>query len=201
MASTPPPKKTKAEQAEATINTLLEVATRTFASVGYANASMETVVQAAHVTRGALYHHFSSKQGLFLAVLERIQNNVANRILHATATQPDAWGQLVTGCHEFLVASTDPTTQQIMLLDGPAVLGWQTWRKIDAETSGRLLLDILRTLSAEGQLKPLPVVAMSQLLGGAMNEAALWIAQSPQPQHALQEATHALDVLLNGLRA
>lgn len=193
------PRKTKAEQREATIHALLTVAQQTFASVGYAAASTEEIVAQADVTRGALYHHFGSKQGLFEAVLRAVQTDVANRIA-AAAAQPDAWDQLVAGCYAFLAASTDPAIQQIMLIDGPAVLGYQAWRQLDAETSGQLLEEVLAELRDANIIQPLPVTALHHLLSGAMNEAALWIAQAPNPHSALQEANVALGALLAALR-
>lgn len=194
-------KKTKAEQREATMNKLAAVAKEMFIEYGYADAATEEIVQRAGVTRGALYHHFSSKEGLFRAVLEEVQKEVANRILLASqAAAPDSWAQLLAGCHAFLSASLDPGIQRILLIDAPAVLGWQLWREIDARQSGNLLEEILVILMEENRIKPLPVDALTHLLSGAMNEAALWIAQAQNPQRALSEAEATLETLLSSLR-
>lgn len=191
---------TKAEQAEATTSALLDIAMQKFAAVGYAASNLEEIVHEAGLTRGALYHHFGSKHGLFLAVVEHLQRDIAQRIERATTPDADHWTQLVMGCHAFLAACTDPIVQQIILVDAPAVLGWDTWRKLDAEHGGRLLYAALRALIDEGTLKPLPLAPVTHLLSGAMNEAALWIAQAHDPQQALQAANTALDALLVGLR-
>lgn len=192
--------KTKAEQREATKRRLIEVGRGVFASTGYTAAASEEIVQLAGVTRGALYHHFDGKEGLFRAVLEEVQAEVAARITQASEAAADLWGQLVAGCHAFLEASLDPAVQRIMLLDAPAVLGWEIWRQIDAAQSGRLLAEVLDMLAAERQIHPLPLEALTRLLSGAMNEAALWIARSDDPQRALEEAKTALDALLRSLR-
>src|ERR1700746_3335493 len=55
---------------EATRAALLDEATVLFAERGYAGPSLEDVASASQVTRGAVYHHFASKQALFEAVLE-----------------------------------------------------------------------------------------------------------------------------------
>lgn len=193
-------RKTKAEQTEATTLALLDIAMKKFAAVGYAASSMEEIVHEAGLTRGALYHHFGSKQGLFLAVAEHVQRDISRRIEHATTPDADHWTQLVMGCHAFLAACTDPIIQQIILVDAPSVLGWEAWRKLDAEYGGRLLHGALQALVDEGTLKPLPVATLTHLLSGAMNEAALWIAQSPDPQAAFEAAKLTLAALLNGLR-
>ena len=192
--------RTKAEQRTATMHKLTEIARQVFASEGYAEASLEEIVQRAGVTRGALYHHFESKEGLFRAVLETVQMEVANRIEQAADAEDDLWAQLIVGCRVFLETSIDPTIQRIMLVDAPAVLGWETWRRIDAEQGGKLLEEILVTLTAQGRIKRLPIDALTRLLSGAMNEAALWIAQADDPQLALAEAVTAFEVLLTSLQ-
>jgi AcrR family transcriptional regulator len=192
---------TKAQQREATTARLIEVACAIFTRDGYANAATEEIVQQAGVTRGALYHHFGSKEGLFQAVLNEVQRQVGGRIEAATAGHHDIQAQLIAGCSAFLEASLDPQVQRIMLIDAPAVLGWSLWRELDAQYSMKSLREALEALMAEGSLPRLPLDALTHLLSGAMNEAALWIAQAPDPQAALAEGVEALTYLLKALRA
>lgn len=198
MSSRPP--MPKAKQTEATTARLIEVATAAFARDGYAHAATEAIVAQANVTRGALYHHFGSKQGLFKAVLEHVQREVGMRVEESVAGVDDPWEALITGSRAFLKASLDPQVQRIMLTDAPAVLGWSVWRALDAEHSMRSLGEALEALASAGSLPTLPLQALTHLLSGAMNEAALWITQSPDPERALADASTALDALLAGLR-
>ena len=190
----------KAAQSSATQQKLLAVARAVFATEGYGGARTEAIVRRAGVTRGALYHHFADKEALFAAVLVEIQGEVAARVATAAAAEHDPWQQLTAGCHAFLAASLDPEIQQIMLLDAPAALGWETWRRLDAAHSMRLLREGLEGALATGAIAPQPVEPLTHLLSGAMNEGALWIARSPQTAQALAEATAALKRLLDGLR-
>jgi AcrR family transcriptional regulator len=50
---------------------ILEAGERMFARLGYVQASLDKVASEAGLTKGAVYWHFSSKQDLFLAILER----------------------------------------------------------------------------------------------------------------------------------
>ncbi len=192
--------RTKASQREATTRQLIEIAREHFTRDGYASAAMEEIVAQAGVTRGALYHHFGSKEGLFLAVLHQVQQEIGEQVDEATATLTDAWEFLKIGSRAFLQASQAPQVRRILLIDAPAVVGWEAWRQADAEGAFPALREVLEQLQSEGALTGLSIDALAYLLSGAMNEAALWIAQSDQPDKALDSAVTALDALIDGLR-
>ena len=63
---------TQAERREATRGRLIEAAHRLFVSAGYEETSTEAILAEAEVSRGALYHHFPTKQVLFEAVFENV---------------------------------------------------------------------------------------------------------------------------------
>lgn len=196
----PPPATTKAQQREMTRAKLITIAREIFARDGYTHTATEDIVNTAGVTRGALYHHFTNKDDLFRAVVEDIQAEIAGRIVEESEKAPDSWAELIAGCNAFLASSIDPKVQRIMLIDAPAVLGWEVWRKLDSEYGTRLLREILDVLQRQGAIQPRSMEALVHLLTGAMNEASLWIAQSPQPEQALVEAQAELETLLNALR-
>ena len=64
----------RAAQGRATREQLIEVATRLFAERGYEDTSIEAVLSAAGVSRGALYHHFAGKDALFEAVVDSVES-------------------------------------------------------------------------------------------------------------------------------
>lgn len=178
---------------------LIEVGRHLFATEGYAQASTEEIVQRAGVTRGALYHHFGSKEGLFLAVLDSVLADVGLQVARAAAKETSIWEQLRAGCRAFLHAAADPAVTRIALIDAPAVLDWERWRELDERHSQSLLRAALTQIRAEGTISATPA-ATTALLSGAMNEAALWIARAPDRETALAEAIAALDQLLVGLQ-
>lgn len=61
---------TKQTRSIATRQALLEAAERLFAARGYLAVSVDEMCRAAGVSKGAFYHHFPSKQAVFLALLE-----------------------------------------------------------------------------------------------------------------------------------
>ncbi|HEX6352298.1 TetR/AcrR family transcriptional regulator [Actinophytocola sp.] len=190
--------RTKAQQREETTRSLVGLARALFAEKGYPNVTLAEVVAKAGVTKGALYHYFEGKDDLFRAVLAEVHEEVARRVGEVDDT--DRWTRLIKGCRTFLAAATDPNHHRIMLVDGPAVLGWQTWRELDATTSMRHLTELLQELIDEGTLVDQPVIPLAHLLSGAMNEAALWLSASPDPSRDLDQAMTALTRMLTGLR-
>ncbi|GAA4861776.1 TetR/AcrR family transcriptional regulator [Actinomycetospora straminea] len=192
----------RVEQKERTRRALVGAARTLFASRGYADVGLAEIVAAAGVTKGALYHQFDGKAELFRAVLGEVAAEVADAVVAAARaagrdTGGDPWAQLRAGCRAFLVASTDPARVRIALVDGPAVLGWAQWRALDEATSQRHLVEALEGLVARGLLAPRPVAPLAHLLGGAMNEAALWLADEPD---ALEPAWTELAAMLDALR-
>lgn len=188
-------------QSEATARQIRDVAVELFASDGYAGVGLDEIAARSKVTRGAVYHHFGSKSGLFSAALECVQERVAERVARAAESADSAWAGLVLGCHAFLDAGSDPQIHRIMLVDGPAVLGWREWRQLDAANSRRLLENGLVELEDDGILAAGVARAATPLLSGAMNEAVLWIADSAHPVRDTSAARAALDRLLDSLRA
>ena len=125
---------------------------------------------------------------------------VADRVSAAAEQCSDPWDKLVAGCEAFLASNADPEIRQIMLIDAPAVLGWDEWRSMDEASSGKLLVEVLGELIDQGTVAPQPVEPIARLLSGAMNEAAVWLAEADSP-NALADTLAALRRLLESLRA
>ena len=197
----PQPGNKQEQRSRRTIERMVAEGRRLFAGQGYAGTSAEQIVAAAGVTRGALYHHFDGKQGLFRAVVEQVQAEVSQRVRAAVEGEKDPVRMLIAGNNEFLAACLDPGARRILLTDAPAVLGWTEWRAIDeANVLGRYR-DFLGLLMDKGMLRPLPVDALAHIISGAANEVALWAAQADDPAIALAQAQQTMAELINSLRA
>ncbi|WP_447652797.1 TetR/AcrR family transcriptional regulator [Microbacterium sufflavum] len=183
-----------AADAAATARRILDTATAHFAAHGYAAASVDDIARAAGVTRGAVYHHYDSKPGLFAAVAAAAQERVAAAIATATRDTPGP-AALRDGSHAFLDAITAGTAARVLLVDGPSVLGWEQWRRLDAEGPEQELRAGLR----EAGVPSAQVDALTAALSGAMNELALWLAARPDDTAARRQAHRALDRLLDAV--
>jgi AcrR family transcriptional regulator len=192
---------TQPERTEATRGALVAAARGLWAERGYAAVGTEEIVARANVTRGALYHHFADKKDLFRAVHEELEQGLVASIGERIAGIEDPWELAVTGVRAFLDACTDPALRQIALIDAPAVLGWQEWREIDARYGLGLVSFGLRNGMDAGVFGEQEVTPLAHLLIGAMTEAALMVANAPDPDAARRQAEPALLALLEGLRA
>ncbi|MGD9308443.1 MAG: TetR/AcrR family transcriptional regulator [Desulfosarcina sp.] len=199
----PKTRNTKSAQSQATIERLVAAAKREFSTNGYARTATEDIVRQANCTRGALYHHFKDKKDLFYAAFIASQKEIGRRIEDEADAEDDLWRSLISGCRAFLKACSDPRLQQIVVIDAPSVLDWNAYRQVDLDLPGSglwLLRACLQGLLDQKKIQPLPVDALTHLLSGAMDEAALWVAQSRSPQQALSEALTTIEVLLEGIR-
>jgi AcrR family transcriptional regulator len=196
-----PARRTQAERTEATRTALIAAARPLFARRGYAGVGTEEIARAAGVTRGALYHHFDGKRELFAAVYEQIEIELAERIaagaLEAKASSPLA--AMKAGAEMFLLASTEPETQRIVLLDGPAVLGWDRWREIATEHGLGLIEATLQAAVEAGAIDPQPVRPLAHVLMGALDEAAMLVARADDAERMRADVGRTLATLLDGL--
>lgn len=187
-----------AEAAARTARHVLDRADELFATRGFGEVSVDDVAAATGVTRGAVYHHYGSKAGLFRAVAARRQTQVAEEVVAAAERAGSGpVDQLRAGSHAFLDAITAPPAFRVLLVDAPTVVGWDEWRHLDATASGAHLRDALRSVGVADEL----LDATTAQLSGAMNEAALHIARHPDPGGARIHAHTVLDQILSSFLA
>ncbi len=179
----------------------MAAARRLFADRGYAGVGTEEIVRAAGVTRGALYHHFEGKEGLLEAVYEQIEEEVTRKIAKDALSGGDPMEALRAGARSFLDHCLVPEVQRIVLLDSPAVLGWERWREIGSKYGLGLVEAALQAAIDAGELSPVAVRPLAHVLLGALDEAAMVVARAEDPQAAREEMVVIFDRILDGVRA
>jgi len=155
---------------EATRAALLDEATTLFAERGYAGTSLEDVASASRVTRGAVYHHFASKQALFEAVLD-LQEERATTEIVAAAAAANPWDAAMLALDAYLTHCCDPVYGRLVWLEGPAALGWHRWRECEKKYSYGLVEQFIRDLVEGGYVDGRAFDSLVQfsfwMLGGA----------------------------------
>lgn len=191
-------RRTRAEMMDETRRKLLASARAAFAEKGFSDTSMDDLTAAVGLTRGALYHNFGDKKGLFAAVVDQIDAEMAARARSLAEAESTLWNALLAEGSAYIEMALDPEVQRIVLRDGPAVLGdpahWPSQNRcLDATRAA------VTQLLAEGVLRPVDIEAASRLLNGAALNAALWVAACDDPALMLPKAQEAFRMLAEGL--
>jgi AcrR family transcriptional regulator len=196
-------RRTQAERAAETREALIEAARPLFAAQGFAEVALETIVRAAGVTRGALYHHFADKTELFAAVFEKVEGEVAARMGEAISAskQTDPVEVMRLGADFWLDVCSDPEVQRIVLVDAPAVLGWTRWTEIGDRYNTGMVRALLTNAVETGRIPPQPIEATVLTILGAMREATLYVARSADHDQARKDAGAVMNRLIRALDA
>ncbi|MBF6239028.1 TetR/AcrR family transcriptional regulator [Nocardia otitidiscaviarum] len=193
-------RRTQAERSDTTTGKLVAAARNLFGHNGYAATSIAAIATAAGVTKGAAYHHFTDKQALFRAAFIAEQEWMAAELEQVAAAAPDSWTALLTGCRTFLERSLEPRFRRIVVLDGPAVLGWDTVREIESDHTLRVFTSGLALATAEGELSPGDLQIRRHLIFGALCEGGMMLARTEDPATALPLVVAEAGRLLAALR-
>ena len=193
----------RAEQAQRTRAALIAAGRHLFGARGYHATGTHDLVQEARVTRGALYHHFPAKEDLFLAVFHAVQQDLLQmgETISTPGEAPNGWLRFRAEMRNFLrAAATAPEIQRILLIDGPAVLGWQEWRRLEAHYALGMITQAVEEGIAAGLIRPgVPPRTMAHFVLSVIDEAALLVANAADAEAAIRDAEAAIDALLANL--
>lgn len=186
----------RAAQGRATRGQLIEVATGLFADHGYEGTSIEAVLTAAGVSRGALYHHFAGKEALFTAVLEELSERITVQLTEIISASADPADAVRTAALAWIDLAGDPVIQRIMLVDAPSVLGWEQWRAMDEGRTVGAMRDMLQAVSDAGRLPGELVGPFAHMILAALDEAAMVVARASDSRVAVAEWRQAVEEFL-----
>jgi AcrR family transcriptional regulator len=196
-----PTRRTQAERTAATRTLLIDAARKLFGDKGFADVSTQTIVTAAGVTRGALYHQFDDKSALFAAVYEEVERDLVADIARQVMDDqpPDPLQAMRLGARLFLDRFTAPDVQRIVLIDAPAVLGWDRWRAVGVKYGLGVIEGMLAHAIAEGAIPEQPLRATAHVLLGALDEAALFVSRATNRDRARKEMDAVCERLISGI--
>ncbi|MBJ7291682.1 TetR/AcrR family transcriptional regulator [Williamsia sp.] len=200
---TRPRRRTQTERTVATRAALLNAARSLFGAQPFADVSTQAIVEAAGVTRGALYHQFGGKTELFDALVETIEEEtIAAALTVVAAEQPAEPVEVIrAGAHAWLAECARPEVYRILLIDAPAVLGWDRWREICERFGLGVIESMLQGAIDAGAIPPQPVKATAHVMLGALDEAVLYISRAPDRDGAIVEMYEVVDRLIGALTA
>jgi AcrR family transcriptional regulator len=189
---------TQAERRAATIAAILASARSLFGSRGFEATSIDEIAEGALVAKGAVYHHFDSKEAIFTRVLEAVQAEIQQKLRPLGATEGGVADRMAEGVRQYLLLASAPDSRRILLIDGPAVIGWRRWREIDDQYFGavtRAGVEALVGPDASAQ----EADAITHLVMGAVMEAAMVCATASDVDATVRDLAAALHRTLGGL--
>ena len=190
----------QAERRAATTEAILKAGRRLFGDRGFAATTIDDIAEAAQVAKGAVYHHFATKEAVFAAVFDVVSRDLVAEIDRAVRTEKDVLAAIVAGTQHYFAACAKGPTGQIILRDGPAVLGWERWREIDAQHFGGKFPRALTAAMDAGLIARQPIEPLARLLLGAVTEAAVACAGRSDVLKAGSEYSRAFKSLIEALR-
>jgi AcrR family transcriptional regulator len=192
-----------------TKSALMSAARKLFATQGYHKTSTDQILEVADVSRGSLYHHFSSKQEIFYAVFEDLERELVETFEReftetfkpGSSVNQDSWEVLCWVARQYIArVAEDQELRQITIIDAPAVLSWEQWR----EHEHRLAIADMGSLVEEavqgGILPPVSPTAIVHLILGALEEGVQYVANAKDREAKLKETQTAITLLLESLR-
>jgi AcrR family transcriptional regulator len=187
---------TQVERRETTRAALLAAARQLFTDKGFAATGREEIAERAGVTRGALYHHFASKQEAFEAVARELDAEVGRNVVATARRGKTAYDQIRLSCRAYVAACADPAVVRILLTEAASVLGPQWVRASNEAACVELLTPALLAAAAEGHKIPGDTHTAAQLLLGMLNEAGAILAASPNPRAAARKIEPTIDAIV-----
>ncbi|MDH2427440.1 TetR/AcrR family transcriptional regulator [Sphaerisporangium sp. TRM90804] len=181
---------------------LLAVATRLFAEKGFENTSVQEIVSAAGVTKGAMYHYFDSKDDLLREIYARVLRLQTERLaMFAGAGEPIA-DRVHAAAADVIVTSVDNLDDTKIFFRSMHQLAPETQKAVRAER--RRYHERFRDLVEEGQRAgvfrdDVPADLVVDYFFGSVHHLGTWYhADGPLPGATI--ARHFADLLLSSLR-
>ncbi|MEM7329481.1 MAG: TetR family transcriptional regulator [Pseudomonadota bacterium] len=188
--------------AKKTREDLVRAATRRFTDKGYGDTSIKDICQDLGITKGALFHHFRTKQDLFLEAWTRLQMAMdaeARTAAIAARSLTDPYSAFLAGCQVYLKYATRKDYQKIVLIDGPAILGLQGWYESDHDLGTQNVEAGVRYLAKKGIVAEHRVSALAVMIQSALNGAGFALARKNSGITA-KGVYDAFEVMVKSLR-
>ncbi|MGC6511487.1 MAG: TetR/AcrR family transcriptional regulator [Parvibaculales bacterium] len=166
-------RRTQPERRAIMRKSIIDSAVILFGSAGYENTSLDQIATLANITTGPIYHYFRNKKDLFQTVTELMEDQLFQDFDSFTVHEEnklEIWNTFLTKC-------LDPAFRQIVLLDGPNILGRDRWAKSSITNKSLELFfgDAQKRRDTEVTLRKRLIIA-------ALTELAVFVAEHENPE-------------------
>lgn len=180
---------------------LLSAATKLFAQKGFDRTSVQEIVEAAGVTKGAMYHYFDSKDDLLSEIYGRVLRLQTEQLEKVAATEAPVRDRLRQAAVDVVVSTIENLDDTTIFLQSMHQLSPDKSKAVRAER--RRYHDRFRSLIEEGERagvfrtdKPADIVV--DFFFGSVHHLGAWFRSSGRLS-ARQVGEHYADLLLDAL--
>lgn len=189
------------DRTKATKEKLLNAAHQLFLTQGYEKTTLTMMLETAAVSKGGMYHHFSSKEDVFIHLLEKLAEEVVTQAVQAGLAKVDPstshMDRLYIASIEWMDRVTAPEYAKIILQLSPQVLGWQRAREIDGKYCLGLIETELNAAMQKGDMPKQPAADLAKAFDAFVNEIAKLEARDNSKKPELRQTMRAF---LDGLQ-
>ncbi|SNS07328.1 transcriptional regulator, TetR family [Streptosporangium subroseum] len=181
---------------------LLSEATRLFAERGFESTSVQEVVAAAGVTKGAMYHYFDSKDDLLHEIYGRVLRMQMERLTHFADSPGPVAERLYAAASDVVTTTVDNLDDSKIFFRSMHLLAPDTRKSVRAER--RRYHERFRDLVTEGQREgtfrsDTPADIVVDFFFGSVHHLGTWYSTEGALSGA-ELGAHFADLLLTSLR-
>jgi len=181
---------------------LVQVAAKLFAERGFEGTSVQEIVEAAGVTKGAMYHYFGSKDDLLYEIYGRVLRMQMERLEKVASGEGPVQERLHAAAADVVVTTIENLDDTKIFLRSMHQLTPEKQRTVRAER--RRYHERFRAMVHEGQESGLfrddvPADLVVDFYFGSVHHLWMWYRRT-RPQTAEDVARHFADLLIASLR-
>jgi AcrR family transcriptional regulator len=193
-------RRTNEERSRTTRRAVISAARQRFESDGYTGTNLDDVAELAGVTKGAIYHHFPTKQALYEAVVVDLQDEIYAHAERSVHKAENAWDRFVEAFIAFLEITPEPGIR-MLLVEAPAVLGYRRWHEIGDERHLPGIIELLEDLRANGELVFEATPELARVLNAMITALGTLVSEDDDPSTLRTTVIPIWEHLLRSLRA
>ncbi|GAC81849.1 DNA-binding transcriptional regulator, AcrR family [Gordonia malaquae] len=190
----------RAEYAELTKQAILDAAADSFINNGYADTGLDEIGRVARVSKGAVYHHFADKPGLFAAVFEARCSAALESIVEVMPEEITPRQAIHGAIAAVLNAySEGPELRELSRQAGQA-LGEGRRREIQQRKSVPFVQSIFENAAADGSLREgIDITVAARMVLELVFDGAVTYAEDPERPGYRDQMEQVLVAMVTGL--
>nr|WP_070960885.1 TetR/AcrR family transcriptional regulator [Hyphomonas sp. Mor2] len=189
---------TQKQRSDETRLKLLNAFRNSFLERGYAATTVKHVLDQTGLSKGALYHHFSSKEEIIEALFEHESRSTIERVMTRTDPTAPPLKRLRAACLDWTREVRAPDVSKIIFEIGPAALGARKAKEIEDRNSLHRIEALLSEAIEAGELSAADPKLIAAFLNALVAEAGLYDLRTGRD--SVPTLALSIDALFEGMR-